>query len=368
MTRMGLILHIALALVGAASLAGASGQTDDSEQLEALSRLGREFSSHLVRVRVQQTFDVVRVDGVKIRTEIIPIGFRTGLILTNEPLILTPASASMLPPRLSPGQRVARPQNLSEVQYLLVLKDGSTRKAEVTGRIDTLNLLQLRLADPSDVPEELRHPLPLKSARRPVGGEWLGIVMFRQPTEGPHVDTLHFQFQKDREQYSRPIIMGSSLGHIGCPVLTTDGALAGILNAFPADREGAVEPDDLIAGAARDPLAQRAGTRFLSLMTGGEVEQVLGPIVSRYETAVPYELLGIRLHVSGASLRVHSLIEEREDGLLLAGDLIRALSGTPVASLEEFDLALEEGLEQDQGRITLEVERQGETVTVSLTP
>ena len=368
MTRLGPVLCLALALFAGASPVEAGGQEEYAEKYAAMTKLGRGLSRHLVRVRVQQTYEVIRNDGLKIRTEIIPIGFRTGIVLTSEPLIVTPASGSMLQPRLSPGQRVARPKNLSELEYVLILNDGSTRKAKVTGEIHTLNMLQLRLEDPSDVPEELRHPLPLANARRPVGGDWLGIVMFRLPTENSQIEVLPFQLTEDRAHYARPVIIASNLGQIGCPVLTSDGALAGILNRSPSDREKPLDPNDLMAGAARDPLALHAGPRYLFLLTGSEVEQVLSPIVSRYETAVPYALLGISLRASGASLRVDSVEEGRNDILLLEGDLIRSLSGTPVVTLEQFDQALEDGLGKGGGQIVLEIERNGETVTVSLTP
>jgi len=346
-------LITALALLppgGAAALQ----QPGEAEARETLARHGSAFSRHMVRVRVQRTVEIKRVDGVLISTEILPEGYTTGLVVTGEPLILVTAESMIrTPPRSSPLQ-IARPSGLSERQYMLLLKDGSTVETEIVGRIELLNMLELRPKNLEQVPDELKEPLSLKGARRPAAGDWLGLVAFSAPLRNSYVTTFALKLPADQAKDARPYL-SLGLGYLNCPMLALDGSLAGILSSAPAS-----PPPE-----GRPP----AATQPTYLITGEELSIVLGNLISKTEPVVPYTPLGFRLQLRGDQLRVHSLTDlpEGETSAVLPGDVVLRLQGVPVKRLPEFDQVLEDSLDQGLRELTVELERNGEVLEVVLT-
>ena len=372
MTRTETFCRVVIAcltLVTPISTAGPQA-ADDVPAREALARHGAAFSLHMVRVQQQRSVENRRVDGLLVSTQVIPEGPPTaGLVVTSEPLILVTASEILLEPENLNPLLTARTKGLSERQFMLVLKDGSTVEAEVVGRIETLNMLTLRPKNLNSVPDELRHPLSLEHARRPVPGELVGLIAFGTPLRSSQVNPFVFTFPSDRPDYARPVITGAGRGHLLCPVLAVDGSLTGILNLSPKDTTDQVRPEDLDAGSARDPLASVAANKYPFLITGEELKVVLGDLIQKNETVVPYTLLGFRLKSQGDSVRVHSLLDSAagQPSPLLAGDVVVSLDGTQVKRLEQFDRALEISLERGARQLTLGLERNGKKLEVVLT-
>lgn len=334
--------------ITAAKEAAARRFAEDRARLEhEASRVG----ASLVRIRAYRVFQLKMYDGRLIREQELEEGLLPGVVVTAEPLIMVSASANRLDHNGVTGfARAPQPKsnNVSDRRYHLILGKDRRVDLQLVHEDKPRNLLFLRPADRGGLAGEIGPPLPIERTRRLSANDAFGVLMFRDIQRGAELFMAAGVLAPGKDAFPRPALYNAGLAHLGCPVITPEGELAGIVNIPPPEEAlpaVTVRPLDSSGPANRDPAEWNGGYRRALLMSMDEISPLLIGLIAAYEKPLPIAGLGLTLRNQTGGVFV--VASEREG--ILPGDQILRMGEIAVRSTDGFLAALESAYDEAGG-------------------